>query len=77
MQKVENIDQRILELKRQKKEYEVTTLGSLKTTDLQTYGIVKLLLILKATNCGCCNSPWLTKQTFNEIMKLARNYNNE
>ena len=77
LQRVENIDQRILELKRQKKEYEVTSAGSLKITDLQTAGIINLLLILKGTNCGCCNSPWLTKDTFDKIIEFARNYNNE
>ena len=77
LQKVENIDQTVLELKRKKEEYEVTTLGSLKTTDLQTYGMVKLLLILKGTNCGCCNSPWLTKEIFNQIIKLGVSYHGE
>ena len=76
LQQVENIDRTILDLKSEKKEYEVTSLESLKTTDLQTYGIVKLLLVLKATNCGCCNSPWLTKEIFNEIIKLGISYSN-
>ena len=77
LQKVENIDQTVLELKRKKKEYEVTSAGSLKTTNPQTAGIVKLLLILKETNCGCCNSPFLSKEAFDKIIEFARNYNNE
>ena len=64
----------IKRLSKSKKQYVIRTEEDLRVSDHKMYAIAKVLELLEATNCGCCNAPFLREDTFEALVKQFRYY---
>ena len=64
----------IKRLSKSGKNYVIRTEEDLRVSDHKLYVISKVLELLEATNCGCCNAPFLHEDTFESLVKQFRYY---
>ena len=58
----------IKELNRLSVDHQIMTDKELRKTDRYMYSMYQVLKILQQTNDGNMGSPWMTKETFNELL---------
>ena len=71
---VYDLEMHIRLLRNKGKKYLIRTEKQLRTSDHKFYVISKVLELLESTNCGCCDSPWITESTFDAIAEQFRKY---
>ena len=74
LESVHNLQDTVKELEKQGKDHQIIALKYLKLNDLRLYTIIKTLILLRGTNCGCCHAPWLRSDIFNDLVAIIREY---
>ena len=69
-----DLDIRKKQLSQNNQEYMLITEEGLRITSHRMYTIAKVLEILEETTCGCCNSPWLNSDTFDNLVEQFRKH---
>ena len=72
-----DLEMHIRLLRSKKQNHLVRTEEQLRTSSPTLYTVAKVLEILEDTTCGCCDSPWLNSDTFDELVEEFRKYMND
>ena len=71
---VYDLEMHIRRLRKTNCSYRIQTEEQLKDSSPSIHIMVKVLELLESTTCGCCDSPWLHSETFNQLAELFRKF---
>ena len=69
-----NIEGKLKELENKDEKYVIKSIQYLKVKEPRLYTFVSVLKLLEDTNCGHCDAPWLTNETFDDLVAIVKEY---
>ena len=67
-------DGRAAELKERGTKCQVWDIKEVKEKAPYIYTLIQVLELCERIDCGCCNPPWIGKETFDELIEVVSEY---